>query len=604
MRSTGLVPLACLLVIVSVGLYWSSVHFGFVSIDDGTLVVSNPLIQQPLSIATLWQTFTSYDPELYVPLTFLSYHLDFSLGGLDPSIFHFHNVLLHTLNVLLVFWLLLQLRAGRIAAFLGALLFAVHPLNAEAVLWVSARKDLLSTMFGLLSLNCFLQYVYGFQKRWYWLALTAFLFGLLAKVTVLLLPIFLLVLLLHDEKTLKQKFMTLAPSGALSVLFAIIAIIGKLQTFGAAIPLQYYPLLSAKALMMTLGKVFFPVQLSPLYPQLTPVTLLSPEFWLPMIGVLTVGVLMFLLRRRLPVLWKSAVLFMIGFAPSFLTFTKNGELYVTSDRYAYLACVGVAWIFGVSVMHVYAVLQKRQQAFATLWQVAIACIFSMLSVLTYAQAKHWQTDEALMMRVISTAPEHALAYNNLGVNFMNADKTAAAEKEFRHAIERNPHFILPRMNLAGLLMKQERSTEARAEYRSAIDAIDTTKRVRSDDLTAYYFLAGILEKEGDVSGALKLFTEAATFGTGIAEAQYNLAVTLQKYGKLTEAEAAYRRTIALDFGFVDAHFHLAELLAEQGRLQESLTELEAVVKLQPENAQARSHMENIRRMVGGSTDHE
>lgn len=566
------------------------------SIDDGSLVLGNDLVQRPLSIATLWRMFTSYDPELYVPLTFLSYHIDVVFGGLNPAFFHFHNILLHTINVLLVFWLLLQLRAGRMAAFLGAVLFAVHPINAEAVLWISARKDLLSTMFGLLAYNCFLRWNTGGSTRWYWIALVMFLCGLFAKVTVLLLPIILLVLPSGEGRTFKQKLVTLLPFGALSGIFAIIAVIGKMRTFGAAIPLQSYPLLAAKSSIATLGKIIVPTHFSPLYPQAANITIFSAEFFLPLLGVVVIGTTIFLLRRRMPVLWYGAIFFLCGFTPSFLTFTKNGEIFITSDRYAYFAFVGVAWILGTMAMQIHNTLGHRQ-VFLALWKTVVACIVISFCVISYAQTHVWRTDESLMRHIITLAPAHALAYNNLGAELMRAGKLTEAEAEFQKAIDRNSHFILPRINLAGLLVRRGDTGKAEDQYRAAIAAIDRTKRIRSDDITAYYFLAGILDARGDAAGALRLYQEAAVLGADIAEAQYNLAVTLQKNGKISEAETAYRRTIALDSTFVDARFNLAEILAERGLLEEALAELDAVVSLEPENALAVQHQANIRQIL-------
>lgn len=594
---TGTVPLLTLiLVAVSLALYWQSVHHGFISIDDGSLVVQNELVQRPLDIPTVRRIFTSYDPELYVPLTLMSYRTDFWLGGLDPAVFHVRNVLLHSIAVLLVFWLLLQLHAGRAAALIGALLFAVHPINAEAVLWIAARKDLLSTVWGLLSLNAFLRWTSGGDRRWYRCALLAFLFGLLSKGTILLLPVLFVLFDAREGRMWKKKFVELSPFVVLSALFAAIAVLGKLRTFGAAIPLSSYPLLSAKAVMLTLGKIVLPFSFSPLYPQMTPVTLASPEFWLPVIGVSVLTLVIILLWRQCAILRRSATFFLVGFAPSFLVFTKNGELYATSDRYAYLASVGVIWLAAVAIVRVYEVM-KRHRTAAALWQFAVACVIAALFVATYAQSGVWRTDESLMRHIIATTPDHALAYNNLGVDLMQAQQYASAEKEFRTAIRLNPHFILPRMNLAGLLMKQKNPVAAEGEYRAAVAAIDRTKRIRSDDLTAYYVLAGIVEAKGDVEGALALFAEAAALGSDIAEAQYNMAVTFQKYGNIEQAVAAYRRAIALDSGLVDAHFNLAEILAGQGMLDDALSELDAVLELQPGHEQARTHRENIKRLL-------
>lgn len=105
----------------------------FVDWDDPGLITENP-ISHGLSADNIKAAFTSYDPELYVPLTFVSYQMDYAIGGLSPFIFHFRNLLFHLINVLLVAWMIYLLTGSTAAAVLCGLLFAVHPLNAETVL--------------------------------------------------------------------------------------------------------------------------------------------------------------------------------------------------------------------------------------------------------------------------------------------------------------------------------------------------------------------------------------------------------------------------------------------------------------------------------------
>ena len=148
--AAGIAAAIAIAAAITYGSVWG---YGFLSWDDGYVIQSNPLIRS-LSPSAIAGAFSRFDPELYTPFTTLSYQLDYALGGLHPTVFHTHNLLLHILNALLVCWLAKLLSGRSSVAILTGLLFALHPLNAEAVSWASARKDLLSGFFFLLSIVC------------------------------------------------------------------------------------------------------------------------------------------------------------------------------------------------------------------------------------------------------------------------------------------------------------------------------------------------------------------------------------------------------------------------------------------------------------------
>ena len=173
MRVHRLLPIG-LIIVLTLLVYGKSLGNAFVRWDDSMLIYENPIVRE-ISWKSLKAAFTTYDPELYIPLTFLSYQIDYAIGGMHPFGFHLTNLVLHTLNAVLVFFLLqlllsgnnppLPLKgegrvrvAGRGTAFLVALLWAIHPLNTEAVVWASARKDVLSTFFFLGSLCTYLKW--------------------------------------------------------------------------------------------------------------------------------------------------------------------------------------------------------------------------------------------------------------------------------------------------------------------------------------------------------------------------------------------------------------------------------------------------------------
>ena len=152
---------------VGFAVYGTSLRNGFISIDDPLLIIDNPDIRQ-ISGESLRSIFSRFDPELYMPLTFLTYQLEYAFGGLYPFTFHFFSLLLHILNAFFVYLLLRKLTGTSILSFVGGLLFLVHPLHTEAVVWASAHKDLLSATFFLSTLLTYLSFTKTGRRRVYY----------------------------------------------------------------------------------------------------------------------------------------------------------------------------------------------------------------------------------------------------------------------------------------------------------------------------------------------------------------------------------------------------------------------------------------------------
>ena len=156
----------------------------FVSLDDMLLITNNEHVHG-LSPIHIWRVFTSYDPELYVPLTLLSYQMEYSIAGLHPFLYHLDNLFLHLASTVLIFLLFKRLTKNEFLALFVAGLFALHPLQTEAVAWAAARKDLLSGFLILLSLLIFTEYRESGSRRFYKWSLAFYALALLAKVSVI-----------------------------------------------------------------------------------------------------------------------------------------------------------------------------------------------------------------------------------------------------------------------------------------------------------------------------------------------------------------------------------------------------------------------------------
>src|SRR5438093_580441 len=181
--------------VLTFALFWPAVYCGFVNFDDGLYVTENPWVQQGLTLdGATWALSTTHASNWH-PIVWLSHMADCSLFGMFAGGHHLTNVVLHTLDTVLLFLLLNRLTnaTGRSAAV--AALFAWHPLHVESVAWISERKDVLSTFFWMVTLAAYLFYVRRPGVRRYVLVMLALGLGLLAKPIVVTL---LCVLLLWD----------------------------------------------------------------------------------------------------------------------------------------------------------------------------------------------------------------------------------------------------------------------------------------------------------------------------------------------------------------------------------------------------------------------
>ncbi|HRH94267.1 MAG TPA: hypothetical protein PKV72_07095, partial [Candidatus Peribacteria bacterium] len=329
--------------------YGSSLHDSFLTYDDDLFVLKHPLVTSG-TWTDLPQVFSGFDAELYMPLTIASLKLDYAIAGANPCQFHLTSLLLHVLGGCLLTWLLtLVLKSRRIAFFLG-LVFLLHPLNTEAVAWISARKDVLSTPFFLGST---LAYLYSQDRRsrnLMLLSLALFAVGLTAKYMIVTLPAFLALLdLLRGSRPDKAMAKRLVPFVGISVLFTLLAVAAKQTGLGA--PALDVALLGGKTTLWYLRSFFFPEDLRVLYLQETPVGW-TPEFLAPWLLLLLLAAVCWALRKRVSGLALGLAFFFIALIPTFPAAVKYG-LYFAADHYAYLPMLGlltgIGWLMSGAV---------------------------------------------------------------------------------------------------------------------------------------------------------------------------------------------------------------------------------------------------------------
>lgn len=490
--------------------YALSLGNGFVTWDDGLLITDNPIIRG-LTPATLRLAFTRYDPELYIPLTFLSYQATYAVAGLQPWAYHAGNLLLHTLNALLAGGIALSLTRRRGAAFFVAAVFAVHPLHAEAVAWASARKDVLAAAFFLASWLLYARYREG-KPRAYALSVALFALGLLAKVSIITLPA---VLLLDDwwriRKPDRRMVMDKLPYFALGAVFGVVALYGKV---GNASVLTDKLLLACKALTLSLFHLVAPFGLSVLYPYTDRITLGTPDLLLSVAVVIAMSALSVWLWLRHGI---RAVLFAWGFfvllmLPTFGNVTKGKndllDLYVTSDRYAYLPSLGPLVLAGM----LFAALEERWRTYA---RAGLACLLAVLGLAAARQALVWRDSLTLFTHVQRLYPQSYVAHTNVGTQLMQRGNPDEALAAYRSALAiRNDGITW--YNVAQIFRHRGENDKALSAYQNAIAA-------SSMDMPSYLALADLLLELQHPADAVTVLEKALEMAPGNAEAEAMLA---------------------------------------------------------------------------------
>ena len=607
--------------------YAASLQNAFVRWDDGLLIYENPAIRSitPSSLKTI---FTSYDPELYIPLTFLTYQIDYLLGGAHAFLYHAQNLFWHTLNALLVAWFVTLLSRRGWAGILCGLVFALHPLNTEAVAWASARKDVLSSFFLLGSLIAYLYYRAEPRRRMYTISLAAFALGLLAKVTILTLPVLLLLVDWRERRVWDRRMITeKIPFFALTIAFAIIAWIGKTGVLASS-TLTEKILMAPVSIVFTLQKIFLPVGLSVLYPFTGALSPGNPAVFVPAVILTVILILTLLSLRRTREVFFGMTFFLITVSPTLFNFAKGNALYFASDRYAYVPSIGILFLIILLAAH----LRERSLKWrnAVHWSCAIVlCLFAMLS---FRQSLVWRNSESLFENALAHYPDSFVAENNLGNSARYRGEEAQAIASYERALKimeetgrKGPGLLRAQSktlaNRASAEREQGDLAKAKATYDRALtfdpenttallglgiiaglegrsaDAESLYRRalaIAPDASTAHLNLGALLVGQGRLSEGIDEYRQTIALNPFFPQAHFNLGVALQKIGRDTEAADAYAEAIDLQPKFTAARLNLGILLYNKRKVDEAVQQFEAILKYDPGNRQAYAALQQIR----------
>jgi len=505
-------PLALLLLAaVTVAVYWPLLHNGFIDFDDDVYVTSNMIVRQGLTLKGFFWAFSTFHAANWHPLTWLSHMLDVELFGLNPLGHHAVSLLLHTLNSLLLCALLYRLSGFIGRSVVVALLFALHPLHVESVAWVAERKDVLSTLFLLLTIWAYAGYVSKRSGQRYLLVAVIFALGLMAKQMLVTLPV---VLLLLDywplkrhssdqaDKAVKQAgikllllekipLLVLSAAASLVILRAHASANALFHADEGSILLH-----SGNAFLSYLKYIrcmFWPVDLALFYPfEASAVTALKVAGAAVLLLLITIVVA--LQRGRRPYLFFGWFWYLITILPVIGFVRVGGQ--ALADRYTYIPLIG---LFVIIVWGGAEAAAKWSSAVPVITGVTISVI-AILSVLTVKQIRLWQNSYALYSHALAVVERNWLAHNNMGILLSQHNRNAEAIIHLQESVRLNPGGEVGFRNLGNAYQMAGRYAEALEAYREAV-------RIKPNDGEGHFRLGYAYLAVGNLDGAYQEYLQ-------------------------------------------------------------------------------------------------
>lgn len=606
--------------------FWQTKSFGILNFDDDQYL--DPVIRQGLTWEGVVRAWAEGHVGSWHPLTTLSFMVDAELFGDWWGGYHLHNAVLHAAAVAFLFAALTRLTGSMGKSLVAAAIFAIHPLRAESVAWITERKDVLSGLFLATTLLAYAFYVEKPTSRWrYSAVLVNFAAGLLSKGILVTLPVALLFLDWWPlrrmttagplgiagpgdgrvagelpQRTLRELVVEKIPLLALAAASAVATV---LSVGDVVRPINTLPFLvrassSVVAYASYVIQLAWPVGLAPHYPYSST----GPVAWQVAASAAFVAALTasaWFARKSWPAFTTGWAWFLLTLLPV-IGFIPSG-IQLIADRYTYVSQI---WLVVAVVWGVAGLCERWGVPRLAVWAATAAGLVG-LTVAGRWQTWHWRDSESLWRYTLAVTSDNAYAHanlasvlaqqgepveaaehnrkaltlesdnlialSNLATLLVDRGGTAEAIRLYERSVEINPKFVFGWFNLGNALQKVGRTSEAEAAWRKATE-------LEPRMAPAWNNLAGMALERGDVEGAERLAEMAVAAGGGGPSA-VTLGRILDAQGKTEEAVAAYRRAASAGPQSSVALNNLGSVLERTGRLDEAAAAFRRALKIEP-----------------------
>lgn len=625
--------LAIIVALITFIVYLPALQNDFVLWDDDVNVYENihlrsldlTFIKWALSGAPV----SSWEPVSYwQPLVWISHALDYAMWGLNPAGHHLTSVLLHSINTLLVVLLVITLISGAgtpmfpslqkrgpsqysetramvAAGGVAGLLFGLHPIHVESVAWVTERKDLVYSLFFLLSILAYVRFITSlgpegtdgspracYRNKYYYGSLFMFCLAAASKPMAVTLPVVLLILDWYPF----GRAITLRKAGALLVEktpFLLISAAVSMATLythvlrGAALTLQESScgervLTAARAATTYLRKMVMPVDLSPYYPDLQASSFWSFEYYSN--GILVCGITMLCIyaakkQKILLAAWGAYIIMLLPV--SGLVRTQSLAI---ADRFFYLPSVGPILLAGVGVAWLCLKIDFMGRWKTILIAAAVTAAFVLCNALVYSthtMIAVWKNSITLWSFVIDREPTRAVtAYLNRGAAFGAAGRTKQALADFNTAIDLDSTVYQAYNNRGDIERELGQLDRAEADYTKAI-------MLNPDFYTAYNGRGRLLKDAGKFQQAIADYTTAIALKHDFSEAYTNRGILYAETARPNLALNDFTSAISINPYYADAYTARGLVLINLGHPEQALQDLNKAVSLKPVSVEAR-----------------
>jgi len=586
--------LGLVLVLAVVLAYQPVWQAGFVW-DDDVHLTANPCIIGPLGLKEIWTTQSAS----ICPLVFTTFWVEHLLWGLAPLPYHLVNVLLHGACAILLWRVLRSLRVP--GAWLGAALWALHPLQVESVAWISEMKNTQSGLFYLFSI---LFFVKGLRAKdidvrtgggWnYALTLLFAALAMASKSSTVVLPVVLCLCAWWVEGRWHwRNLMRLAPIFVMSAVASAVTLwLGTLEPAMAdAQPARSWPERAATAgdaVWFYVGKLLWPHPLITIYPRWE----IDAGLWLSYLPLLAVIVILFILWvKRLS--WSRPYFFVLAYflvvVLPFLGFIDQSfwRYSFVEDHLQYLAGMGPLALAGAGLIRFSEfVLPGKAWLPATLG----AGLALILGVTSWQRAWAYESVETLWTDTLARNPNCWVGHNNLGIALLQKGQVDEAMAQFQKALEIKANYADAHNNLGSALLQKGQADEAMGHFQKALE-------IKPNYADAHYNLGIALLKKGRVDDAMAEYQKALELNPNYADAHNNLGSALLQKGQVTDAMVQFQRALEINPNNAEAHNNFGVALFKKGRVEEAMAQFQEALRLNPDYGNAQENLAKVKAMV-------
>jgi Flp pilus assembly protein TadD len=585
----GLILLAAV-ILAYLPVWWA----GFVW-DDDAVLTANPCVLGPLGLKEIWTTRAAD----VCPLTITTFWAEHALWGLAPLPYHLVNVLLHGACAIVLWRVLRCLQVP--GAWLGAALWALHPVEVESVAWIAEMKNTESGLFFLLSILFFVRGLRAgdldrrFGGNWnYSLTLVFAALAMASKSSTVILPVVLCLCAWWMEGRWQwRNLMRVAPLFLMSVAAAAVSMWTQgLQLAANPDPrwVRTWPervVTAGDAVWFYLGKLLWPHPLITIYPRWE----IDASQWfsyLPLLAVIVVLVVLWLKRGSWSRSWffifayfLAALLPALGLADNAI-FSHS----LVFDHFQYLASMGPLALVGAGMVRLAdVVIPGRSWLQSTLGAGALL----ILGVLSWQRAWAYESNEILLTGTLAQNPDCWMADNNLGLVLLQKGQVDEASAHFRKALEINPNCGNAYSNLGMALAQKGQVDEAIAQFQKALE-------ISSYDADAHNNLGIALLSKGRKNEAIVQYRQALEINPNYADALCNLGNALLQNGQVDEAFIHIQKALEINPNYPAAHNNLGIALFDKGRIDEAIAQFQEALRLQPDFPDAQSNLAKLQAM--------